>query len=331
MANYNVSTFKLNPVDAAGTALTGTRALYANGNQQVKLRVTIRKQVDGSNQDLSPSEIDSLEIVSLNGSSPPDKWTSTDKANDYTMGLRSDRSMMKADVIEVEENVKSGDQTFYFYVSTSDTALEPMDFEAIVTIGGTVYRSGSSTYNNSFVTIQAHAPDVFESYELIRNEEDELTFSDYIADNGKDADSYYQVYAVYWNLPDGIKIKTYTLSGSTNSEGLYLTAGSDRYAAAICALPRGKTEFKSHCFGLHGDIGDGIAHKTVVILDYSTSIRASRALVTNERLPDDSWIATAPDTGTSDLTIIDEYGTTSKFTFFATDDTCRNVDIRNAN
>ncbi len=48
MANYNVRTFKLKLVDAAGTALTGTGALYANGNQQVKFRVTICKQVDGA-------------------------------------------------------------------------------------------------------------------------------------------------------------------------------------------------------------------------------------------------------------------------------------------
>ena len=213
MANYNVSTFKLNPVDAGGGSLQGTRALYANDNQQVKLRVTIRKQEDGSDQNLSQSEIDSLEIVSLNRSSLPDKWTSTDKANGYTMGLRPDRSMMKADVIEVEENVKSGEQTFYFYVSTSDTLLEPMDFEAIVKIGDTVYRSGSSTYSYSFVTIQAQAPAIIESSELIRNHDDELQFSDYIDSNGKDSDSYYEVWTAYWTLPAGIKIYKYTLSG----------------------------------------------------------------------------------------------------------------------
>lgn len=307
MANTNVSTFKLNPVDTAGTSLTGTRALYANGNQQVKLRVTIRKQVDGSDQNLSPSEIDSLDIASLDGSSLPAKWKSTDKANDYTMGLRSAQRAMKVDVIEVEENVKSGDQTFYFYVSTSDTHLEPMDFEAVVKIGDTVYRSGSSTYSKSFITIQAHAPAIIQVNELTRSTEDEHVRHTLIDDNDKDADSNYDLYAVYWFIPDDIELRAYTLVDQMHQRTVENCSNyyKSNTSKALSLLQHGVTNFEANAFGLHYyNVG-----ADVTIPDYPNAIRITWCKITNFK------DATTYSNEDVRVAILDEYGTTSKYNF----------------
>ncbi|WP_104023719.1 hypothetical protein [Vibrio hyugaensis] len=217
-----LKTFKFNSVDASGHALQGTRALYANGRQQVKMRVTLLKQVDGSNTPLTQTEKDSMTIVSYRGNGMPGEWQLSTIDNEYTPGLNPNRSRkqqgdkeqltssVRNKIQDIElysnttgEEVKDGEEVFYFYLSTADESSDPKDFEAIITLEGAgTYRSGEASFNYSYVTVQAYEPYTVDVSEI--NVEDEEVYC-YEWKKGK-----YSTIRAYWfNLPSDLSIVEY--------------------------------------------------------------------------------------------------------------------------
>lgn len=331
MSTY-VSTFKLNPVDASGHDLQGTRSLYANGRQQVKLRVILKKQVNGVDQPLSQAEINTLKIVSLNQSNLPKGWLSSKTNNGYTMGLSSVsravgqalQQIMEKEEIEIlaedaellaSEGIEiQSEQVFYFYLSTSDDTLDPMDFEAVITIDGTLYRSGVSQFNYNYVTIEATRPYVIDAGQLYRPNDGHIVHYE------MSKNDYYDAYTVYWYFPDGLKIKHFTMTGTLYvgyTYGIDFSSKDETPERAISALKRGQENIT-----LPANPPGSVANQHIP--DYNNCIRAVRC----EK--DNYYYTSNPAHSACNVTVIDEYGCESKYNLFSTDNQS-DVDIRNAN
>ncbi|MCP2006270.1 UNVERIFIED_ORG: hypothetical protein J2Y78_004924 [Buttiauxella agrestis ATCC 33320] len=310
-----IKTFKFNPVDINGHDLQGSAQLYANGLHQVKLRVSLEKQVDGASTPLTQEELNSLQIVNKNQNVMITGWSSSSEYNGYTFGLCGLNNTEGTSVNPTNQTLEDT-QDLYFYLSTTDATLEPQDFEASINVNGVLYRSGNSTYNYSYVTIKPTMPYFIYSDELERQE-------DMILHNEIGKDQYENLTVVYWTLPNSLSIKSYIFPDYIGNSVVNIgtsKAGADPSDWA-CALMHGYTEFLYAGLGVSNSVDFG---DTVIIQDGESIIRGTYANTDGHYLDSPS-----PDSP-CDLVIIDEYGCTSNFVIYSVDN-ASDIDIRDNN
>ncbi|MDE9464564.1 hypothetical protein [Xenorhabdus bovienii] len=226
-----------------------TDRLYANGNQQVKVAINIRKQVDGLDMPLTPEEKESVTIVALstNVNAPIYAGWSCDKTkNEYDEGLRGEKGGQYAEdnltylnnqQKQGEERKSAGPETIYRYLRAAANASEAMEFMAVVTIDGEKFTTNMDPHRQILI-VTPYLPYEIKTNELSLKRDDAFNFQ-YAPWKMVDVDIY------YWTLPSSLIIMYQTLVGGKPVLSVGTTAGQtsgsgDR--ARVCLVLDTRTE-----------------------------------------------------------------------------------------
>ncbi|SFN35787.1 hypothetical protein [Xenorhabdus japonica] len=298
-------------------ATTSTNRLYANGNQQVKVAINIRKQVDGVDTPLTSAEKDSVTITAR--SSNPSAsiysgWSCDKSKNQYDEGVRGEnsRSMngvaVLMDTEDQDGQVKAGVETVYRYLRTSANPNETMEFMAVITINGEKFTTNMDPHVQT-LTVTPRTPYKIRSYELVLKREDAYT-DEYSKGNYVDVDVY------YWTLPSSLAIKNQQINGNANVSGGALASITGAKVSPI------RTGIVLHTSTQNFTVNNSMATSNlpggsnkVRLISGDSFIRASRGACDNYY-----YDSTSKYNSGCVVTIIDNFGCVSKFSVRASDD-----------
>jgi hypothetical protein len=213
-----------------GSAESITDALYANGNHQCKLMISILKQtsVDGAAWQAAPlsdGEKSSLTVLPYAKELRPQQakgWYCDAEANQYAQMLwrRESSPETTATTTATEAETAPAAEQFYRYMrfNSREANKQPAQFMASVTLDdGTQYSTRMDTANVAFdssVTINPQSCHAVRVQDLTLNRQSAFD------------PNYVNVVIYYWALPDGLRIvkETFRNAGYTSAKLEYAYA-----------------------------------------------------------------------------------------------------------
>ena len=278
-----------------GNNQSTTNALYANGNQQCKVTIEIRKVVwdddkgDWVKAPLSNKELESLTIRPWSDQLRPPQapnWDCDTVPNDFTQGLRTagrasltvGPSQVETSAVDAVDAPRSNEapQIEFRYMKT--TRAQPQQFMACITLDDgkqyTTYQGGSSTFN-SRIEIQPQNPYVIRVSDLRATRSDAYT-KEYEKGNWIDIDVY------YWDLPGGLRIYRESFSGQGSQRSKVVHAYVINLPKRLNLGAAIKTGVTSLTLGdIAGHASTGVSDSTPVPLsgDGVTVLRALREFI----------------------------------------------------
>lgn len=276
-------TLKTFEIRIVGPNETYSDQLYANGNQQLAVSITVLKQVSENNgpwkkASLSATEKTHLSIrkYSSNTNEPlPAGWHDDVTPNEFTSpggAPRAPAGSAKADLNAVPDIF-----TRYLRAETT-TAGAPQQFMARIQLDdGKVYTTYFDDNNNVFngavskVTVAPRRPDIIQAKELVLNFEQPYRV-EYKKNNYVDVDVY------YWTLPRSLHIVQEKFSGQEVSQSAkleYAYARNDNPLQIGAAI---KTETESLTLGDIGNVPSGVSGETNISLIKNNNRTQMRAL-----------------------------------------------------